>query len=70
MQDEEKLRIRRSVEFSSATERCIPWRCNGHSHGETWRYKIGIRDVDLSESETGSEEDVIENSCRETLCTQ
>ena len=57
MQDEGKLRIR-SVEFSSATERCIPWRCNGHSHGETWRYKVGIRDVDLSESETGSEEDV------------
>ena len=57
MQDEGKLRIR-SVEFSSATERCIPWRGNGHSHGETCRYKIGIRDVDLSGSETGRKEDV------------
>ena len=57
-QDERKLRIRRSVEVSSATERCIPWRVTGHSHGETCRYKRGIRDVYLSESETASEEDV------------
>ena len=47
MQDEEKFKIRRSVEFSSATARCIPWRVDGHSNG-----------VDISESETGSEEDV------------
>ena len=33
-QDESKLRIRRSVEFSSAAERCTPWRVDGHSHGE------------------------------------
>ena len=42
-QDERKLRIRRSVEFSSATERCIQWRVNGHSHGETCGYERGIR---------------------------
>ena len=53
-QDEKKFEIRRSVEFSSATRRCIPWRVDGHSHGETCRYKRGIRDVDLSESETRS----------------
>ena len=35
-ENERKLRIRRSVEFSSATERCITWRVKGHSHGETW----------------------------------
>ena len=34
-QDEEKFRIQRSVEFSSATARCIPWRVDGHSNGET-----------------------------------
>ena len=43
MQDERKLKIRRSVEFSSATARCIPWRVDGHSHGETCHYKRGIR---------------------------
>ena len=34
-QDVKKFKIRRSVEFSSATARCILWRFNGHSHGET-----------------------------------
>ena len=43
-QDENKFSIRRSVEFSSATARWIPWRVNGHSHGETCRYKRGIRE--------------------------
>ena len=38
-QDEKKFKIRRIVEFSSATARCIPWRVNGHSHGETCLYK-------------------------------
>ena len=42
-QDEKKFEIRRSVEFSSAFERCILWWANGHSHGETCRYKRGIR---------------------------
>ena len=32
-----------SVEFSSATKRCTPWRVDGQSHGETCRYKRGIR---------------------------
>ena len=50
---------RRSVEFSSATARCIPSRVGGHSHGETCRYqKEESEDGDISESETGSEEDV------------
>ena len=31
-QDENKFEIRRSVEFSSATERCISWRVDGRSH--------------------------------------
>ena len=42
-QDEKKFKIRRSVEFSSATARCIPWRADGHSHGEAYRYKRGVR---------------------------
>ena len=42
-QDEKEFEIRRRVEFSSATARCIPWQVNGHSHGETCRYKRGIR---------------------------
>ena len=42
-QDEKKFKIRRSVEFSSATARCIPSRVVGHSHGETCRYKRGVR---------------------------
>ena len=33
-QDERKLRIRRSVQFSSATERCILWLADRQSHGE------------------------------------
>ena len=56
--EEKKLKIRRSVEFSSATARCTPWRVDGHSHGETCRYKRGMTGCDLSESVTGSEEDV------------
>ena len=32
-------KTRRSVEFSSATARCIPWQVDGHSHGETCRNK-------------------------------
>ena len=32
-----------NVEFSSATARCIPWRIDGHSHGEPCRNKRGIR---------------------------
>ena len=31
-QDEKNFKNRRSVEFSSAAARCIPWRVNGHSH--------------------------------------
>ena len=42
-QDERTLRIRRRVELSSATERCIPRRCDGHKHGGTCRYQRGIR---------------------------
>ena len=47
-QDERKFEIRRSVEFSSEAARCIPWRVDGHSNGET------CRSVVLSESETWS----------------
>ena len=36
-----KFEIRRSVEFSSAAARCIPWGCDGHSNGETCRNKGG-----------------------------
>ena len=53
-------KIRRSVEFSSATERCIPWRVKWtlprgnlslqKRNQEMWK--------ELSECETGSEEDV------------
>ena len=43
-QDEKKFEIGRSVEFSSATGRCIPWRVDGHSHGETCRYQRGVRE--------------------------
>ena len=32
-QDEKEFKIRRSVEFSSATARCTPRRFDGHSHG-------------------------------------
>ena len=52
-EDEKKFEIRRSVEFSSATRRCIPWRVDGHSHGETCRHKRGIMDVDFSEFDEG-----------------
>ena len=57
-QDEKKFEIRRSVEFSSATASCTPRRDDGHSHGETCRYKKGIRGCGPFESETGSEGDV------------
>ena len=46
-QDKRELRIRRSVEFSSSTERCILLRFDGQSHGETCRYKRGIRGCGL-----------------------
>ena len=36
-QDEINLENRRSVEFSCAAARCIPWRVDGHSNGETCR---------------------------------
>ena len=42
-QDQKKFKVRRIVEFSSAAARCIPWRVDGHSHGETCRYKWQIR---------------------------
>ena len=42
-QDERKSRIRRSVEFSSATERCVHLRVDEHSQGETCSNKRGIR---------------------------
>ena len=42
-QDERKFEIRRSVEFSSAAARCIPWRVDGHSNGETCANKRRIR---------------------------
>ena len=42
-QDKKKFEIRRSVEFSSAAARCIPWRVDGHSNGETCRNKRRIR---------------------------
>ena len=42
-QDEKKFKIRRSVEFSSAAARCILWRVDGHSNGETCRNKSGVR---------------------------
>ena len=42
-QDEKKFKVRRSVGFSSATAKCIPWRVDGHGHGETCRYKRGLR---------------------------
>ena len=73
--DERKLRIRRSVEFSSATERCIPWRADGHSLGETCRYKRRIRDVDHSNLKLGVKKMwqgnwMLKNIYRETVCTQ
>ena len=37
--DEKKFEIRRSVESSSAAARCIPWRGDGRSNGETCRNK-------------------------------
>ena len=42
-QDEKEFEIRRSVEFSSEAARCILWRVDGHSHGETCRNKRRIR---------------------------
>ena len=53
-QDERTFKVRRSVEFSSAIFRCIPWRINGYRHVDG--------DVDLSESEAWScqEEAVLE----------
>ena len=42
-QDEKKFEIRRSVEFSSEAARCIPWRVDGQSNGETCRNKRRIR---------------------------
>ena len=60
--DERKLRIRRSVEFSSATKDAY------------LATKEESGDVDLSQSETGSEEDVTgrpfayKTATGETLC--
>ena len=50
--------MRRSVEFSSATARCTPWRVEGHNNGETSRHEKKPGNVDPSECENGSEEDV------------
>ena len=41
--EDKKFKIRRSVEFPSEAARCIPWPVDGHSNGETCRYKGGIR---------------------------
>ena len=49
-----KWKIQGSVEFSSATARCILWRVDGHNNRETCRNKRELGDVDFSESETGS----------------
>ena len=49
-----ELANKRTVQFSSAAARCIPWRVDGHSNGETCRNKEESLDVDLSESETRS----------------
>ena len=58
--DEKKFKIRRSVEFSSATARCILWRIHGHSHGETCRCKKKKNQEmwTLPNLKLGSEEDV------------
>ena len=56
--DKKKFKIRRRVEFSSATARCMPWRVDWHSNGKPVATKEESGDVDHSESETGSEEDV------------
>ena len=63
-QHEKKFKIHRSVEFSCAAARCIFWRLDGHSDGETCT-KDESGDVDLSESETWSfqEEEVIGTGC-------
>ena len=42
-QVEKKFEIRRSVEFSSTTARCIPWRVDGHSNGVTCHNRRRIR---------------------------
>ena len=68
---ERKLRIRRSVELSSATERCILWRVDGRAAtGKLVATKEESGDVDLSESETGREEDEARkpNAPSETAC--
>ena len=44
-EDEKKFETWRSVEFSRKAERCIPWRINRHSHGETCRYKKRIQEM-------------------------
>ena len=55
-QDEKKFKVRRNVEFSSATARCIRWR-GGLMDIATEKpvaTKEESGDVDVSESETGS----------------
>ena len=58
-QDEKKFKIRCSVEFSCAAARCIPWRVDGHSNGEACRKKKKSGNLDLSESETWSQEEAV-----------
>ena len=75
-QDEKKLWIRRSVEFSSAAARCTPWRFDGHSNGETCRYKRGIRGCgsfriwNWEWRRCNRETGFLWNRCGETLRTQ
>ena len=57
-QDEKKFKIRRSVEFSGATARCILGGLMDTATEKLVATNEESGDVDLSESENGSEEDV------------
>ena len=59
-QDEKKFKIRRSVEFSCATARCILGGLMDTATEKLVATNEESGDVDLSESATGSEEDVTE----------
>ena len=77
-QDDRKFEIRRSVEFSSAAARCIPWRVDGHSNGETCANKRRIRgcghfriwDLEFSRRGSDGETHCLSNSDGETQCIQ
>ena len=74
--DTGKLASRMRRNSKSDPAGCTPWRVNGHSHGETCRFKRGIRGCgqfriwNWEWRRCDRKTVCLWNSCRETLCIQ